>query len=154
MNTKTCEHADTPRDNRTNPIIVTWCFPSPRQQYRDCAIVSGSVSILTSLHIHASYSIPNLSPFLFMPSLYALLFVIHRIFYLLVSTHFYTWLSWKRLNTHTHQVSPPCVLSLVSLRSEEIIIPKVIFCWRLSWKRLHAYQVSPPCMVILSKFEE
>ena len=33
------------------------------------------------LHIHASYSIPILSPF---PSLYALLFVIHRIFYLLV----------------------------------------------------------------------
>ena len=24
---------------RTNPIIVTWCFTSPRQQYRDCAIV-------------------------------------------------------------------------------------------------------------------
>ena len=41
--------------------------------------VSGSVSILTSLHIHASYSVP-----IFMPSLCALLFVIHRIFYLLV----------------------------------------------------------------------
>ena len=54
------------------------------------------------LHIHASYSIPILSLFLFMPSLYALLFVIHRIIYLLVSTHFYTWLSWKRLNTHAH----------------------------------------------------
>ena len=36
------EHADTPRDNRTIPIIVTWCFISPRQQYRVCAIVSGS----------------------------------------------------------------------------------------------------------------
>ena len=39
-----CEHADTSRDNRTN---VTWRFISPRQQYRVCAIVSGSVSMLT-----------------------------------------------------------------------------------------------------------
>ena len=33
-----CEpsNADTPRDNCTNPIIVTWCFTSPRQQYRFC----------------------------------------------------------------------------------------------------------------------
>ena len=124
-------------------------YENTRQQYRVCAIVSGSVSILTSLHIHASFSIPILSFFLFMPSLYALLFVIHTIFYLLVSTHFYTWLSWKRFNTHTHQVSPPCVLLLVSLRSEEILLPKVIFCWRLSLKPLHthAYQVSPPCVL-------
>ena len=75
--------------------------------------------MLTSLHIHASYSIPILSPFLFMPSLYALLFVIHRIFYLLVSTHFYTWLSWKQLNTRVYKVSSPCVL-LVSLTGEEM----------------------------------
>ena len=54
------------------------------------------------IHICASYYIPILSPFLFIPSLYALLFVIHRIFYLLVSTHFYTWLSWKQLNTYMH----------------------------------------------------
>ena len=146
MNMKTCEYADTPRDK---PHYCYLVFTSPRQQYRVCAIVSGSVSILTSPHIHASYSVPILSPFLFMPSLYALLFVIHRIFYLLVSTHFYTWLSWKQLNTHTHQVSPPCMLPLVSLRSEEISLPKVIFYWRLSWKRLHihAYQVSPPCVL-------
>ena len=39
-----CEHADTSRDNHTN---VTWRFISPRQQYRVCVIVSGSVSMLT-----------------------------------------------------------------------------------------------------------
>ena len=92
---------------------------SPRQQYRDCVIVSESVSMLICLHFHASYSIPTLSPFLFMPSLYALLFVIHRIFYLLVSTHFYTWLSWKRLIRHAYKDSSPFVLLLVSLTGEE-----------------------------------
>ena len=45
------------------------------------------------LHIHASYSIPNLSPLLFIYHVYALLFVIHRIFNVLVLTNFYTWLS-------------------------------------------------------------
>ena len=55
---------------------------------RVCTIVSGSVSMLHNVFIiHASYSIPILSPFAFIPS--ALLFVIHRIFYLLISTHFY-----------------------------------------------------------------
>ena len=63
-------------------IFVNWCFNSPWKQSRDCAIISGSVSMLTmsSIIIHASYSIPILSPFLFIPSLYAILFVIRRIF--------------------------------------------------------------------------
>ena len=124
MNMKTCECADTPRDNRTNPILL----PGVLLQLGNNIGFAGS-----------------------MPSLYALV-------YLLVSTHFYTWLSWKRLNIHTHKVSHQCVLPLVSLRSEEIILPlKGYFCWRLSWNRLytHAYQVSPPCVLyILSKFKE
>ena len=61
------------------------------------------------LHIYASYSTPILSPFLFIPSLYALLFVIHRIFDLLVSTHFYTQLSY----THVYKVSCLCATVVV-----------------------------------------
>ena len=37
--------------------------------------------------------------------------------------------SWKRWNTHAHQVSPPCVLQLTSLRSEEVVLKKM--CLRL-----------------------
>ena len=70
--------------------------------------------MLTMSSIHASYSIPILSPFLFMPSLYALLFVIHRIFDLLVSTHFYTQLSY----THVYKVSCLCA-TVSSLTGEE-----------------------------------
>ena len=62
-----------------------------------------------------------------MPSLYALLFVIHRIYYLLVSTYIYTRLSWKQLNTHEHKVSFPFVLLLVSLTGEEGKVPEAIF---------------------------
>ena len=65
------------------------------------------VFILFMLHI------PSLS-------LHALLFIIHRIFYLLVSTHFFTWLFRKRLNIHTYKISSPCVLLLVRLRNEEV----------------------------------
>ena len=32
------------------------------------------------------------------------------------------WSSWKRCKTHAHQVSPPCVLQLACLRSEEVVL--------------------------------
>ena len=97
--------------------------------------------MLTSLHIiHASYSVPVLSPF---PSLYALLFVIHRFFYFIVSTHFHTWLSWKRLNIHTYKVSSPYVLLLVSLRSKERKLPEAILLMVV----METIQVSPPCVL-------
>ena len=102
-------------------------------------------SLTTSIFELTTHTIPILSPFLFMPSLYALLFVIHRIFYLLVSTHFYTCLSWKRLNTYAYKVSSPCVLLLVSLTGVEGKVPEAIFCWLSSWK----YQVSSPCVLPL-----
>ena len=47
-------------------------------------IVRLSLKVSAWSQCHASYFIPILSPFLFMPSLYALLFLIHSIFYLLV----------------------------------------------------------------------
>ena len=84
--------------------------------------LSVGVSSCSCLHSHASYSIPVLSPFLFMLSLYALLFVI---LYLLVPTHFIHGY------TDVYKVSFLCVLLLVSLRSEEMKVP---FCWWLSWK--------------------
>ena len=37
---------------------------------------------------------------------------------------FCQWLSWKRSNTHAHQVSPPCIAWFASLRSEEVVIGK------------------------------
>ena len=37
------------------------------------------------------------------------------------------WSSWKRCNTHGHQVSPPCVLQLASLRNEEVILDQIAF---------------------------
>ena len=36
----------------------------------------------------------------------------------------FLWSSWKRCNTHVHQVSPPCMLQLASLRSEEVNLKK------------------------------
>ena len=55
-------------------------------------------------------------------------------------------------NTHTYQVSAPCIAWFASLRSEEVVIgkvPEAIFCSWSSWKHwnTHAYQVSPPCIV-------
>ena len=35
-----------------------------------------------------------------------------------------SWLSWKRSNTHVHQVSAPCIVWCASLRSEEVVIGK------------------------------
>ena len=35
------------------------------------------------------------------------------------------WLSWKRSNTHAHQVSAPCITWFASLRSEEVVMGKV-----------------------------
>ena len=40
------------------------------------------------------------------------------------------WLSWKRSNTHAHQVSAPCIAWFASLRSEEVVtgkVPEAIF---------------------------
>ena len=63
----------------------------------------------------SSYSCFVFHPYLVsFPSLYALLFVIHRIFDLLVSTHFYTQLSY----THVYKVSCLCV-TVSSLTGEE-----------------------------------
>ena len=49
-------------------LIVTWCFTAPRQQYRDCGIVSGSVSMLTM----SSYSCFIFHPYLVSFPFYAI----------------------------------------------------------------------------------
>ena len=47
------------------------------------------------------------------------------------------WSSWKWCNTHAHQVSPPCVLQLESLRSEEVVLPEAFSNnMRSSWKHV------------------
>ena len=57
-----------------------WCNDPPGNHNSSLTILIFELTTLT---------IPILSPFLFIPSLYALLSLIRRIFYLLVSSHFY-----------------------------------------------------------------
>ena len=44
------------------------------------------------------------------------------------SAYFLLWLSWKRYIMHAYQVSPPCMLQLESLRSEEVKVLEAIAC--------------------------
>ena len=75
--------------------ICRWFYPRLRHQVTIIGFVRLSLGMSACshyyLHIHVSYSIPVLSPFLFMPSLYALLFIIHRIFFYL-----YTSISYEK----------------------------------------------------------
>ena len=66
-----CEHADTPRDNRTIFILLSRWSKTPGNNNRACS---------QCLHTHASYSIPVLSPFLFLTSLYAFLFIVFYLY--------------------------------------------------------------------------
>ena len=57
----------------------------------------------------------------------------------------------KRCNTHAYHVSPPYVLQLASLRSEEVFLKKSAWGYLLLWSwwkrcNTHAHQVSPPCV--------
>ena len=53
------------------------------------------------------------------------------------------------METIKYTYTPSFISMHATVRSEEIILPKIIFYWRLSWKQLyiHAYQVSPPCVL-------
>ena len=62
-------------------------------------------------------------------------------------------------NIHAYQVSPPCVLPLVSLRSEEVILKKIAggYCLLVVVMETIEYKCVPSftsMCAILSKFEE
>ena len=127
-------------------------FISPRQQYRVCAIVSGSVSMLSSPHNYyscfifhpclVSFAIPICPPFRNPQDF--LLTCLHSFLYIVV------------METIMYKVSSPCVLSL---RNEEVILKKISRGYILLVVVMETIvytcvpSVTSMC-AILSKFEE
>ena len=68
------------------------------------------------------------------------------------------WSSWKQCNTHVYQVSFPCMLQLVSLRSEEVVLKKIAWTFVKQYSVVmetcnrhgnDTYQVSTLCVLPL-----